>query len=163
MSYIVRGSDNFAGESGVSIDIAALACVRTDYGWLLIPSADPLGDLGAIRIVRAANAVTIYNYGDARTAFVLLAFTLISAPQIQGGAFNILDYGTKNFNGESGVSIDITGIGDGTYNNPFIGVTPYESNDDIGEVYCTLAANAITVYNKGDSRDAFAYMVGKHN
>jgi len=164
MSYVVRASDNFAGETGVSVDISALGCTRTDYGWLLMPSADQGDDMGAIQIVRAANAVTIYNYGDAVTAFALIAYVLISAPEIQGGLFNVMEYGTDNFNGDSGISIDISGLGNGSYVNPFIGIMPSEDNEgDVGEVYYSLAANAIVVYNKGDSRDAFAYMVGKHS
>jgi len=163
MSQILRDTKNYNGEAGVSIDISALGCVRTDYGWLIMPSADPGGDLGAEEIVRAANAVTVYNSGDARTAFVLVVFALVTAPEIQGGLFNVLDYGSKNFAGDSGVTIDISGIGDATYINPFVGISPYEDNEDIGEVYYTLAANAITVYNGGDNRGLFAYCAGKHN
>jgi hypothetical protein len=163
MPYVVRDTKNFAGESGISIDISALGCTRTDYGWLFMPAENQGDDMGAVQIVRAANAITVYNYGDAVTSFVIIAFTLISAPDIQGGLFNILEYGTKNFNGDAGVSIDISGLGDATYINPFIGIMPTEDNDgDVGEIYYTLAANAITVYNKGDSRDEFAYMIGKH-
>ena len=164
MPYIVRDTKNFAGSAGVSIDISALGCSRTDYGWLIMPAADPGDDIGAIEIIRSANAITVYKDGDAITSFVLIAFTLITAPEIQGGLFNVMDYGTENFNGDAGVSIDISSLGNGTYNNPWIAIMPIaNSNGDIGEVYYTLAANAITIYNNGDSRDMFAYMAGKHN
>ncbi|MFA5176961.1 MAG: hypothetical protein WC440_02270 [Candidatus Omnitrophota bacterium] len=160
MSNIIRSSEVFAGETGKTINISALGCTRPDYGWLIMPTADPGGDLGQIKFTRSANTLIVYNSGDAVTPFVALIFTLISAPEIQGGAANALDYGTKNFAGTTGISIDITSL---TLTNPFIEIMPYESNEDIGEIWYTLAANAITVYNGGDDRGAFAYVVGKHN
>ena len=162
MANVVRDTQNFNGETGVTVDISGLGCDRTDYGLILMPTADPGGDIGGIQMSRSANAIIIYNAGDAVTAFVIIVFILVTAPEIYGGLFNVLEIGSSTFNGDSGRSIDISGLGDATYKNPFIMIMNTGENGDIGEVWYSLAENAIVVYNDGDSVDAFSYMVGKH-
>lgn len=161
MSYVVDEEGAFNGDAGQSIDISDLGCLRTDYGFILMPGENPGGDLGAIKLIRTANAIIIYNFGNARTEFMIIAFTCITAFEIQGGSFNVLIYGTDNYNGTTGVSIDISGIGTVTYMNPFILIQNTGDVGDIGEVWFTLTVNAIIVYNSGDSKGQFAYVAGK--
>lgn len=62
------GASTFAGSSGRAITIATMG--STAYIPLIIPTADPGGNLGEVWVViNSATQFTVYNSGTATTAF----------------------------------------------------------------------------------------------
>lgn len=137
-SLFVRDSSTFNGLTGVEV---AHALGHTDYVVSILPSANPVGGLGDVWVVKATNKFTVYNSGSATTAFEYVLIQDVSS----------FLWGTSNLGSVSGMeqlhmlnTLEYVPI-----------ITPVQFVDPIGKISFYRNFNRFNVFNPGIATSQF--------